>query len=115
MASSFHVGDYIVFAVTIVISFSIGVFYACKRNTNSPESYLVANRKMSMVPIAISMLASFFSAISMLGNSSEVFYYGFECFFIVVGWNLGMLVISVTFIPLLQPLRVVSVHEVSWF
>ena len=111
--ASLHILDYVIFVVTIIMSFSIGVFYACRKTNDTPESYLLANRKMHIIPIATSLLVSFISAISMLGNSSEMYYYGSSYLFMVIGWNLGLFLTSISFVPLMHPLKIVSIHEVS--
>ena len=110
---SIHIVDYILFIVIIVMSFMIGVYYSCQKTNDTPESYLMANRRLRIIPIAISLLVSYFSAIAMMGNASEVYYYGMEFFFVVVGWNIGGFLSTVTFIPLFVPLKLVSVHEVG--
>ena len=110
--ASVHIADYIVFLITIILSFMIGVYYSCRKTNDSTESYLMANRRLRIIPIAISLLVSFFSAISMMGNASEIYYYGAEFWFVVIGWNIGGFLAAKIFIPLYLPLKIVSVHEV---
>jgi Na+/proline symporter len=69
----FHIADYCIFAVTIVTSLGIGVYYALsggKQRTTS--EYFVGNRKMAILPVAISLMVSFESSIMMLGIPAEV-------------------------------------------
>ena len=69
----FHLADYAVFGTTIVISLGIGVYYALsggKQRTTS--EYFVGNRKMAILPVAISLMVSFESSIMMLGTPAEV-------------------------------------------
>ena len=110
--ATLHAVDYIIFILSIVFSFLIGVYYSCRKTTNTTEAYLLANRKLSIIPISISLLVSFFSAISMLGNSSEMYYYGAEYMLTVIGWDIGAFMATLTYVPLMQPLKLVSVHEV---
>ena len=110
--ASLHAADYTILIFSIVFSFFIGVYYSCRKKTNTTEAYLLANRNLSILPISVSLLVSFFSAISMLGNSSEMYYFGGEYMLSVIGWNIGAFLASFTYVPLMQPLKLVSVHEV---
>ena len=70
---TFHIADYSVFAVTIIVSLGIGLYYALsggKQRTTS--EYLVGNRQMMIIPVAISLMVSFESSIMMLGTPAEV-------------------------------------------
>ena len=70
---SFHLADYSIFAVTIIVSLGIGLYYALsggKQRTTS--EYLVGNRQMMILPVAISLMVSFESSIMMLGTPAEV-------------------------------------------
>eukprot|EP00058_Branchiostoma_floridae_P024193 XP_002609683.1 hypothetical protein BRAFLDRAFT_83696 [Branchiostoma floridae] len=68
----FSVADYAVFAVSLLISAGIGLYYALtggKQRTT--QEFLMADRKMSAVPVAMSLMASFCSAIALLGQPAE--------------------------------------------
>ena len=71
--------DYIVLAVALLISASIGIYY--RRQTNAND-YLLAGGTMSPLPVAFSLMASFMSAITLLGVTNENFAYGTQ--FIVI-------------------------------
>ena len=74
----FSVVDYVVFSVMLLISAAIGVWYGCgpggKQETT--KEYLLADKKMRIVPVAISLLVSYLSAITLLGVPSEIYTYG---------------------------------------
>lgn len=54
--------------------------------TNSKTSeYLTGNHSMSAFPIALSLLATFFSSSSLLGFPAEVYQYGIQYWMIVFG------------------------------
>ena len=108
-----HIVDYIIVVLIVVFSLLIGVYFACRKIHDTTEAYLLANRKMNIAPISASLFVSFVSAISLLGNSSETYYYGVIYYFIAVGWFLGYILISYTMVPLVHPLRLVSVHDVG--
>ena len=55
--------DYVVLVVILLASLGIGIFYSCKQRTQ--EEYLHGGRKMSLLPVAISMVVSQISAITL--------------------------------------------------
>ena len=69
----FHIADYSIFAVTIAVSLGIGLYYALSGGRQRTTSeYLVGNRRMMIIPVAISLMVSFESSIMMLGTPAEV-------------------------------------------
>ena len=65
----FSVVDYVVFSVMLLISALIGIWYGCgpggKQKTTA--EYLLGDRQMKNWPVAISLLVSYLSAITILG------------------------------------------------
>ncbi len=64
----FSTWDYVVFACMLCVSAGIGVYHAFfggKQKTT--KEYLVANRSMGAIPVGMSLVASFMSAITVLG------------------------------------------------
>ncbi|GFR92974.1 sodium-coupled monocarboxylate transporter 1 [Elysia marginata] len=71
---SFAAWDYVVFIGMLVISMGIGVFFALKGDRQRTQGeYLMGGRSMSVLPVAISILVSFQSAILMLGTPAEMY------------------------------------------
>lgn len=67
---SFVAADYVVFAAVLIISLGIGVYYAWAGSKNQTTSeFLMASRSMGTLPVSLSLLASFMSAITLLGMS----------------------------------------------
>jgi solute carrier family 5 (sodium-dependent multivitamin transporter), member 6 len=60
--------DYVVLVGLLCSSLGIGVYYALCRKHTSTADYLVGGRSMPLVPTAISLLASYISAILILGQ-----------------------------------------------
>ena len=57
--SSFGSWDYVVFTLMLAVSAAIGIFYGCwgsKQQTT--KEFLMANRSLSIVPVAVSLLVS---------------------------------------------------------
>ena len=78
--------DYIVLAVALLISASIGIYY--RRQTNAND-YLLAGGTMSPMPVAFSLMASFMSAITLLGVTNENFAYGTQFIVINISYAIG--------------------------
>ncbi|KAK2148112.1 hypothetical protein LSH36_515g02001 [Paralvinella palmiformis] len=71
--NTFSVWDYVVFGGVLAISASIGIYYGCtggKQKTTS--EFLMADRKMHLLPVTLSLLASFMSAITLLVSRNAV-------------------------------------------
>ena len=69
--NTFSVWDYVVFGGVLAISAAIGIYYGCTggRQRTTAE-FLMADRKMHVLPVTLSLLASFMSAITLLGECS---------------------------------------------
>ncbi|XP_005110332.1 sodium/iodide cotransporter-like [Aplysia californica] len=63
---------------------------------SSAGNYLVGGRKMTFLPVAISLMVSFESSIMMLGLPAEIYCYGMEWMWYTVGvfvaqvWYMGI-------------------------
>jgi len=64
----FGILDYLAVVLTLLISLAIGIYHAIKgRGKQSSEDLLMGGRQMSAIPIACSMLVTYFSAIAIIG------------------------------------------------
>lgn len=105
--NKFHVADYIVFAAVLVISAGIGLFYAFigRRKKQTTAEYLMAGRDMSVLPVALSLLASFMSAITLLGTPAEIYKFGTIYWWIWIGYLLLIPIAAHVFLPVFFRLR----------
>lgn len=70
---SFGPADYVVFAVMLVVSAAVGVYYAwADRGPSSSGDFLTGGRRLTALPVSLSLTASFMSAITVLSNPAEV-------------------------------------------
>jgi Na+/proline symporter len=98
--SGFSVVDYVIFALMLAISAGIGIFYGCFGNkTGTAKEMLVANRQMTVFPTAMSLLASFMSGITILGNPAESYNYGTLYIWCAVAHIFVAIVTANVFIP----------------
>ncbi|XP_071086138.1 sodium-coupled monocarboxylate transporter 1-like [Haliotis cracherodii] len=108
----FHLADYVVFSLTIVVSLGIGVYYAVKgRRKASASEYLVGGRKMKIIPVALSLMVSFESSIMMLGFPAEVYIYGIMFWLSTFGFMFANLIGTRLIVPMVHPLRLTSAYE----
>ena len=124
MESKFKAIDYVILVLILLISVLVGLFhelksavsnYLKKKSANSKvndhevelkektskesennktSDYLTGNSNISSIPIAFSLLASFYSATALLGMPAEVYQYGIQYWIVVF----GMMVTPVRFL-----------------
>lgn len=66
--------DYIVLSIMLIVSCLIGTFYgflSSKQETNN--DFLLGGSHMGTLPMAMSLAASFITAIELLGNPAEMY------------------------------------------
>ena len=114
-AGQFSAVDYVVFALMLLISAVIGIYYGffgSKQKTT--KEYLLADRSMPSWPVAVSLLASYLSAITLLGAPSEVYTYGSQYMVLVFfSYWVFCFAVAVVFIPVFYRTHIVSVNEVT--
>jgi Na+/proline symporter len=71
LTATFSTVDYIVFAIVLVLSFAIGIYHSFKHSGNN-EEYLMGGRSIGIIPMAISLCASFNSAYMILGKIFDI-------------------------------------------
>ena len=112
---TFHWADYLIFIGFICVSLSMGFFHACTGGKQKTLSeFLVADRKVKVVPTAISMVVSYLSAITILGQVAET--YNFGCAFFIWGMIphvLAPLLAERIVVPWIYCNQLVSVFQVS--
>ncbi|XP_075000798.1 sodium-dependent multivitamin transporter isoform X2 [Calonectris borealis] len=108
----FTVIDYSIFALLLVLSVAIGLFYALSGDRQrTVQEFLLANRNMGFLPVALSLLATFQSAVAILGVPGEIYRFGTEYWFLGCSYLLGLLIPAHIFIPVFYRLRITSTYE----
>ncbi|XP_037712398.1 sodium-coupled monocarboxylate transporter 2 isoform X2 [Drosophila subpulchrella] len=128
--------DYIVFLGMIVLSTGTGIYFGCikksKRKleeaeptlpTTMPErrkhdfgsekmsEYLLGSRNLKVFPVAMSLIASYISGVTILGTTSEIYNYGTQYWFIAIAIVLQGIAVSYVYIPVFSALQVGSSYE----
>ncbi|XP_030838997.1 sodium-coupled monocarboxylate transporter 2-like [Strongylocentrotus purpuratus] len=107
----FQAWDYVVLGAMLSVSAGIGVFYAFTGGRQSTaREFLLANRNMNPIPVAMSLVASFISAITVLGTPAEMYlngpmYWLYGIAFIFTG------LLTSLFLPTFYRLGVTSANE----
>lgn len=139
MNKNFNVYDYLVFVAILLFTVSIGLYQGCKRlimekflkkSANSKKKtdgielnefsaekgaemseYLVASSSMNPLPVAFSLLASFFSATAILGMPAEVYTFGLQYWTMVLGQAIAPIIGAFATGPMFARLKLLSVFE----
>ena len=109
------VWDYIIFAVVLTLSSIIGIYYGCKMKAKSAREYLVAGGNMHWFPISLSLLATYFSAVGLMGIPAEVYTYGSAYLFRLLGFTTTMLIAAHIYAPIFYKSKITSANEVWGF
>ncbi|KAJ7404617.1 Sodium-coupled monocarboxylate transporter 1 [Willisornis vidua] len=108
----FSVWDYVVFAAMLVVSAVIGLYYAfVGGGQKTSKDFLMAGRSMSALPVALSLTASFMSAVTVLGTPAEIYRYGAIFCIFAITYALVVLCSAEIFLPVFYKLGITSTYE----
>lgn len=137
----FHLIDYMVFGSMLVFSASVGVYFGyfnkskSKRQTTTHQrhhdetfaveekkttdfgsksmlEYLLGSRKLKSFPVAMSLVASYISGVTVLGTPAEIYNFGTQYWLIIVPIFLMGFIVSYVYLPVFCALKVGSSYEV---
>ncbi|KAE8751285.1 hypothetical protein FOCC_FOCC001856 [Frankliniella occidentalis] len=78
---------------------------------DSEADYLVGGRTMSMVPVALSLFASFISGIALLGYPAEVYVNGGQVVYNMLSYPLTGFFLAYQMLPVFRELKGLSLYE----
>ena len=110
LAEKFGVLNYMIFVAMLLISTLIGVFYWWKGQDNTDE-FLLAGRSMGTFPMAMSLIASFMSAITLLGVPSTIYMKGTQFAMSALCYPFVMATVAHFYLPVYDQLRVSTSYE----
>ncbi|XP_061273042.1 sodium-coupled monocarboxylate transporter 1 [Bos javanicus] len=109
---TFVVWDYVVFAGMLLISAVIGIYYAfAGGGQQTSKDFLMGGRRMTAVPVALSLTASFMSAVTVLGTPSEVYRFGAIFSIFAITYFLVVVLSAEVFLPVFYKLGITSTYE----
>lgn len=106
--------DFALFALLLVASMAIGLYYAlCGGRQKTTREFLLADRSMRCLPLSLSLMASFQSAVAIVGTPAEIYTNGTQYWFIGCAYILGLLIPAHVFVPVFYRLRLTSAYQVA--
>ena len=112
ITTMFHWADYAVFSFSLALGLAIGfVFVFTGGKQKSKEEYLLGNKKLNVISVGISMLASNVNAVFLLGATAEVSYRG--AIYLLIGLSqIPITLLSIyVYVPLWRRIQVTSAYE----
>src|SRR6218665_1011369 len=115
MESHLHWADYLVLVGFLVVSLAIGIYHSLTGGRQKTTSeFIMGNRRLKVIPTAISFFVSFKSAIMLLGQTAETYIYGIQYIIIsLVAHVTVYFIVERIIVPWLYPLKLVSINDVS--
>uniref|UniRef100_A0A2D4I6R7 Sodium-coupled monocarboxylate transporter 1 n=1 Tax=Micrurus lemniscatus lemniscatus TaxID=129467 RepID=A0A2D4I6R7_MICLE len=108
----FAVSDYVVFGIMLLMSAVIGVYYAfAGGGQRTREAFLMGGRSMTAFPVALSLTASFMSAVTILGTPAEIYRYGGMFSLFAISYMLMVVISAEIFLPVFYRLKITSTYE----
>uniref|UniRef100_A0A914XAP0 Sodium-coupled monocarboxylate transporter 1 n=1 Tax=Plectus sambesii TaxID=2011161 RepID=A0A914XAP0_9BILA len=111
--------DFCIFAAFLALSMLVGVYYALKSKREQAKSlksektaeFLLGGRKLPIIPVCLSLLATFVSSISLLGAPAEIYQRGFLYWPKYLMSSVAFLITGVFFMPIFYKLQATSIYE----
>lgn len=109
---TFLVWDYVVFAAMLLISAVIGIYYAfAGGGQQTSKDFLMGGRRMTAMPVAMSLTASFMSAVTVLGTPAEVYRFGAIFSIFAITYFFVVVLSAEVFLPVFYKLGITSTYE----
>ncbi|XP_070501308.1 sodium-coupled monocarboxylate transporter 1-like [Chironomus tepperi] len=109
---AFSLYDYAVVIAMLAVSLKIGLFYGfCHKGSLESSSDFMLGSQMSLFPVTLSLTTSFVTAIELLGNPAEMFFYGSQFALIVISMILVIPVALKVFYPIYHEMQLTSCYE----
>ncbi|XP_044580342.1 sodium-coupled monocarboxylate transporter 1 isoform X2 [Cotesia glomerata] len=104
--------DYLVLAVMLLVSCLIGTFYGFfSKKQKTSKDFLLGGSNIGTIPMAMSLAASFITAIELLGNPAEMYSHGTQFWMTCVAFVLVVPITSKLYLPVFMKLRLTSTYE----
>ncbi|GIX67599.1 putative sodium-dependent multivitamin transporter [Caerostris darwini] len=104
--------DYVIFTFMLLVSASIGVYFRFSGGKQqTTDEYLLAGRDMGVLPVAFSLMASFLSAITVIGVPAEMYRFGIHIAYMNIGYVIGMVVSAYVTLPVFFELNASTAYE----
>ncbi|CAG2119575.1 unnamed protein product [Medioppia subpectinata] len=107
--TNFSIIDYLVFSSLLIASSLIGVyFWFISRKNGTNDEFLTGNRRLSLFPTTLSLIASFMSTNTLLGLPAEVYQVGTQISMQIISMVITIVLTAEVFMPVYYDLGFVS-------
>ncbi|KAG8182495.1 hypothetical protein JTE90_020411 [Oedothorax gibbosus] len=104
--------DYTLIAAALLVSAGIGVYFQrTSRKTDNNEDFVLGGRALAPFPVALSILATFMSALSLMGIPADVYMYGTNLAFANLLFLVAPVFCNYFFLPVFFGDHFTSVYE----
>ena len=104
--------DYVLFSILFVVSTLIGFYHAFRwRKETSEFEFHFAGQKLHPVPVSMSLSATFFSAITILGVPAEVYTHNTMFLWSIAAAFLSTIFVAHVFVPFFYNLKLKSCYR----
>ncbi|XP_060064284.1 sodium-coupled monocarboxylate transporter 1-like [Ylistrum balloti] len=113
--ATFTTLDYFLFVAVLLVSFFIGLYYMLKeklaKQQATSDDILMGGREMPVFPVAMSLVASYMSAITVLGTPTEMYVFGTQYYMVAFSGLLTYPVTCFVFLPFFHNLGLTSAYQ----
>ncbi|KAK9876776.1 hypothetical protein WA026_015013 [Henosepilachna vigintioctopunctata] len=103
--------DYALFCSVLSVSCMTGIYFGCVKKQNTKKDYLLGGKQMKTLPVAISLIASHTSAITVLAIPADVYRYGIGFWQGCVSLFLLHFITYYIYLPVFYKLDLTSTYE----
>ncbi|XP_025414481.1 putative sodium-dependent multivitamin transporter [Sipha flava] len=104
--------DYVVLAVALLASAAIGLYYRLTGGKQQTvQEYMLGDRKLTIIPVGFSLMASFMCTTSMFGLCAENYLRGTQFMVINASNIIGTPIVAYVFLPVFYKLGYLSVYK----
>jgi sodium-coupled monocarboxylate transporter 8/12 len=112
MDNNIHWADYTIFAITLLIPLIIGIYYSkAKGGQNTIMKYLMGNKTMKVIPVAISLGMTNIAGPMVIGQTAEVYLYGTQLFTAHFFTHIMLAFSGYLFLPMIYKMKITSIFE----
>ncbi len=115
-----HWVDYLIFALFLVVSVAVGFIVAIVNKKkaatdNAQAQFLLGGSQMHPFPVALSLIASFLSSITVVSNPVESYNFGVSYGYMGITYLIVFPMVAYLYLPTFYKLKVTTVYEVGFF
>ncbi|KAJ8044461.1 Sodium-dependent multivitamin transporter [Holothuria leucospilota] len=104
--------DYVMFILLLVAATLTGLYHNFKKGgQKTTQQFLLADRSVLSLPVAMTLLVSFVSPITLLGTPAEIYHYGGQFMIFVFSALLLYPMMTLIFVPVFYGLKITTAYE----